>query len=84
MTVTSMLTNTKLIASAGIVALGLSLSACANDTGTGALVGAGAGAAIGAAAGSPLTGALVGGAVGAGVGAISDSERSRRYRYRGY
>jgi osmotically inducible lipoprotein OsmB len=81
---TSLLTNTKLIASAGILALGVSLSACATDTGTGALVGAGAGAAIGAAAGAPLTGALVGGAVGAGVGAISDSERARRRYYYGY
>lgn len=79
----ALLTKPKLTTSAFVVAVGVALSACASDTGTGALIGAGGGAAIGAAAGDPLTGALVGGAVGAGVGYLSDRERARR-NYRRY
>lgn len=76
----ALLSKPRLTTSAVVLSAGLALSACASDTGTGALVGAGGGAVIGAAAGAPLTGALVGGAVGAGVGYLSDRERARRHR----
>jgi osmotically inducible lipoprotein OsmB len=74
--------KTRLIACAGMLALGL--SACSGMDSTeqrtlsGGAIGAGAGAAIGAiTGGSLLGGALIGGAAGAGAGYLYDREKKK-------
>lgn len=70
----------RLIISASLMALTLTLTACGNTKGERALSGGGIGAGIGAVGsavtgGSPVTGAIVGGAAGAATGALTNKNQ---------